>query len=139
MAKEDIVEYQFGKLTAEEQHELSKQGGIASGEARKKKKALREKAKLLMSLPIQDLKEKNKLKQMGIEDDDIDLEMMSLIHIYNIIKKENFNSVGAFNSIKELIDNQKEDTTTKEPIINVTINNNDKLKETFFESEEEND
>ena len=37
MAKKDIVEYQFGKKTAEEQHELSKQGGIASGEARRKK------------------------------------------------------------------------------------------------------
>ena len=37
MAKEDIVEYQFGKRTAEEQHEISKQGGIASGEARRKK------------------------------------------------------------------------------------------------------
>jgi hypothetical protein len=139
MAKEDIVEYQFGKRTAEEQHEISKQGGIASGEARKQKKALREKAKLLMSLPIQDLKEKNKLKQMGIEDDDIDLEMMSLVHIYNIIKKENFNSVGAFNSIKELVDDQKDDTTTKEPIINVTINTNEDLKEKFFEMEENDD
>lgn len=37
MAKEDIVDYQFGKRTAEEQHEISKQGGIASGEARRKK------------------------------------------------------------------------------------------------------
>lgn len=37
MAKEDIVEYQFGKKTAAEQHEISKKGGIASGEARRKK------------------------------------------------------------------------------------------------------
>jgi mannose-1-phosphate guanylyltransferase len=135
--KENLVS--LADRTTEEQREIARQGGIASGEARKKKKALREKAKLLMSLPIQDLKEKNKLNQMGIEDDDIDLEMMSLVHIYNIIKKENFNSVGAFNSIKELVDNQKEENETKPPVINVTINNNDKLKETFFESEEEND
>ena len=37
MAKEDIVKYQFGKRTAKEQQEISKLGGIASGEARRKK------------------------------------------------------------------------------------------------------
>lgn len=122
--------------TTEEQRAIARQGGIASGEVRKKKKALREKAKILMSLPIQDLKEKKKLEKMGIEEEDIDMEMMSLIHMYNIIKKENFNSVGAFNSIKDLIDEQKENITTKEPILNITINNNDKVKETFFEKED---
>lgn len=37
MAKEDIVKYQFNNRTAEEQQEIARQGGIASGKARKEK------------------------------------------------------------------------------------------------------
>ena len=37
MAKEDIVEYQFDNRTAEEQQNIARQGGKASGEARRKK------------------------------------------------------------------------------------------------------
>ena len=44
MAKEDIVEYQFNNLTAEEQQKIARQGGIASGKAR------REKATMLSTL-----------------------------------------------------------------------------------------
>ena len=44
MAKEDIVEYQFDNRTAEEQQEIARQGGIASGIAR------REKATMLSTL-----------------------------------------------------------------------------------------
>ena len=48
MAKEDIVEYQFGKKTAEEQHEISKKGGIASGEARRKKATMKKTLEMLL-------------------------------------------------------------------------------------------
>ena len=74
------------KLSVEE----AKKGGIASGEARRRKKTLREKAKLLMSLSIQDQNELLKAKELGLNTEDIDIEMMNLIHMLNIIKKENF-------------------------------------------------
>ena len=48
MAKEDIVEYQFGKRTAEEQHEISKQGGIASGKARQEKATMKKALEMLL-------------------------------------------------------------------------------------------
>lgn len=42
MAKEDLVEYQFDNLTAEEQQKIATMGGKASGEARRRKKQLKD-------------------------------------------------------------------------------------------------
>ena len=115
------------KLSLEE----AKRGGIASGEARRQKKSLREKAKLLMSLSIQDQKELLKAQELGLEKEDIDIEMMILIHMLNIIKKENFNSVGAFNSIKELVEDKEEEKGT--PIVNINIVDNSNLESEMYE------
>ena len=131
MAKEDIVKYQFDKRTAEEQQNIAIQGGIASGEARRQKKSLREKAKLLMSLSIQDKQDLSKAQELGLNEEDIDIEMMNLIHMLNIIKKENFNSVGAFNSLKELTDEQTE--TTETPNIQINIVDNSDLEDAMYE------
>lgn len=114
-------------LTAEE----LRKGGIASGEARRQKKSLREKAKLLMSLSIQDQEELLKAKELGLNEEDIDIEMLNLIHMLNIIKKENFNSVGAFNSIKELTDDNVE--TNETPHIEINIVDNSNLEEVMYE------
>lgn len=49
MAKEDIVEHQFGKKTAQEQHEIARMGGIASGKARQEKATMREVLKMMLN------------------------------------------------------------------------------------------
>lgn len=123
--------------TPEELREMTRKAGIASGEARRRKKSLREKAKLLMSLSVKDQEELYKAKQLGLADDDIDLEMVNLIHMHNIIKKENFNSVGAFNSLKDLTDEEQENGNTQQPILSINIQGSDKLKEAFYEKEEQ--
>lgn len=133
MANEQNLRPGEYKLSQEE----AKKGGIASGESRRRKKSLREKAKLLMSLSVQDQEELYKAKQLGLADEDIDLEMVNLIHMHNIIKKENFNSVGAFNSLKDLTDEEQENGNTQQPILNINIQGSDKLKEAFYEKEEQ--
>ena len=117
--------------TSEEARKYGAMGGIASGEARRQKKSLREKAKLLMSLSIQDKKELLKAQELGLNEEDIDIEMMNLIHMLNIIKKENFNSVGAFNTLKELTDEQVE--TNEAPSININIVDNSELEKIMYE------
>lgn len=117
--------------TKEEQRKIAVQGGIASGQARARKKSLREKAQLLMSLSIQDEKDKEKLKQLGIDEENMDNDMMNLVHMLNIIKKENFNSVGAFNSIKDLVEDKEEQTTT--PKLQIEIVNNEDLEKALYE------
>ena len=118
------------KLSQEE----AKRGGIASGEARRQKKSLREKAKLLMSLSIQDQEELLKAQELGLNEEDVDIEMMNLIHMLNIIKKENFNSVGAFNTLKDLTDEQSE--TSEAPSININIVDNSNLEKVMYEEKE---
>lgn len=117
--------------TSEEARKYGAMGGIASGEARRQKKSLREKAKLLMSLSIQDKKELLKAQELGLNEEDVDIEMMNLIHMLNIIKKENFNSVGAFNTLKDLTDEQVE--TNEAPSININIVDNSELEKIMYE------
>lgn len=121
-------------LTSEEARKIGSKGGKASVEARRQKKSLREKAKLLMSLSIQDQEELLKAQELGLNEEDIDIEMMNLIHMLNIIKKENFNSVGAFNSLKELTDEQTE--TTETPNIQINIVDNSDLESIMYEEKE---
>jgi hypothetical protein len=117
-------------LTVEE----LRKGGINSVESRRQKKSLREKAKLLMSLSIQDKKELLKAQELGLNIEDVDIEMMNLIHMLNIIKKENFNSVGAFNTLKDLTDEQLE--TNEAPNININIVDNSDLEKVLYEGDE---
>ena len=132
MAKEDIIKYQFDNRTPKEQQQIAIQGGKASGEARRQKKSLREKAQLLMSLSVQDEKDKEKLKQLGIDEENMDNDMMNLVHMLNIIKKENFNSVGAFNSIKDLVEDKEEQVST--PKLQIEIVNNEDLEKSLYEN-----
>ena len=115
-------------LTTEE----LRRGGLNSVESRRQKKSLREKAKLLMSLSIQDEKDKEKLKQLGIDEENMDNDMMNLVHMLNIIKKENFNSVGAFNSIKDLVEDKEEQVST--PKLQIEIVNNEDLEKSLYDN-----
>lgn len=107
-------------LTTEE----LRKGGLNSAESRRQKKSLREKAKLLMSLSIQDQEELLKAQKLGLNTEEVDIEMMNLIHMLNIIKKENFNSVGAFNSLKDLTEEQDNNKETPQVQINIVDNSN---------------
>lgn len=118
--------------TTEEKREIGIKGGIASGEARRKKKSLREKAQLLMSLSIQDKDELIKATELGLDAKDVDIEMMNLIHMLNIVKKENFNSVGAFNSLKELTTEETNNNDT--PSVQINIVDNSELEKVMYEN-----
>lgn len=120
-------------LTSEEARKIGSKGGKASVEARRQKKSLREKAKLLMSLSIQEQEELLKAQKLGLNEKEVDIEMMNLIHMLNIIKKENFNSVGAFNALKDLTDEQVE--TNETPVVNINIVDNSNLEKTLYEEE----
>lgn len=120
------------QVTHEELVANASKAGKASVEAKRKRKSLREKAQLLMSLSIQDPNELSKAQELGLDEKDIDIEMMNLIHMLNIIKKENFNSVGAFNSLKDLTEVQ--DNNKETPSVNINIVDNSNLEKVFYEN-----
>lgn len=59
----------------EELREMAANGGRASGEARRRKKSLREAAELYLSLPVSDKRAWNKLARDGVEPEDVDNQM----------------------------------------------------------------
>lgn len=61
--------------TAEERREIAAAGGRASGEARRRKKSLREAAELYLSLPVSDKRAWKKLAKDGVAPEDVDNQM----------------------------------------------------------------
>lgn len=59
----------------EEAREMGRKGGRASGEARRRKKSLREAAELYLSLPVSDKRKWNKLSEDGVPPEDVDNQM----------------------------------------------------------------
>ena len=61
--------------SSEEARELGRRGGIASGIARRRRKALREAADIFLALPLPDKDEVKRLRKLGLGMDDIDVQM----------------------------------------------------------------
>lgn len=66
----------FDQRSEDEQREIRRKGGIASGVARRRKRALKEAADLYLSLPVSDRRTWNRLSRRGIDPDDIDNQML---------------------------------------------------------------
>lgn len=58
-------------LTTEKAREIGKLGGVASGEAKRKKKTLKEIGDMIGSLDIKDVKVRELLAKAGIEEEDM--------------------------------------------------------------------
>lgn len=61
--------------STEEAREKGRTGGIASGKARRRKRAMREAADLFLSLPVTDRRKLKKLKAKELDENDIDQQM----------------------------------------------------------------
>lgn len=65
----------FDERTESEQREIASAGGKASGAARRRKKSMKQKMQLLLSLPAAD-NDQTELATMGVDPDDMDNEMV---------------------------------------------------------------
>ena len=90
----------FNERTEEEQREIARQGGKASGEARRKRKAMREQAEMFLSMGLKDEKLKSQLSALGIDEDTQDYQIAMIVAMVNSAIKGN---VNAFNSIREIV------------------------------------
>ena len=62
-----------------EARELGRNGGIASGVSRRRKRSLKEAADLYLSLPVSDRRVWNKIARRGVDPEDIDNQMAMVI------------------------------------------------------------
>ncbi len=77
--------------TGEKQVEIARKGGIASGEARRRKKTMRETAKMLLDMEIPNTAKelRKKLKLMGVSEDDFTYQSALMVGILNQAMKGN--------------------------------------------------
>ena len=116
----------FNERTEEEQRRIASMGGKASGEARRRKKSMKEQFDLLLSLPIkQDGKIGQKIKEvaedLGIPIEEVDNQMAMCINMFSASMSKN--PTQAFASIQA--------TIGEKPVeeIKVTKNTDDTIKE----------
>lgn len=105
----------------EEAKKNGHKGGIASGEARRKKKLMKEQAELLLSLPLIDKDATKQMQKLGIDTDNIDNQMALLVSMLRKGIKTGDKSIAEFfrdttdGKPKETIEVTKPiDETTKE-------------------------
>lgn len=71
--KENLIP--FNERTESEQREIAKQGGTASGRARRRRRSMKEAADYYLSLPETDRRTVNRLLRDAIDPEDIDNQM----------------------------------------------------------------
>ena len=73
----------FDKLSEDEQREIRRKGGIASGKVRREKKLIRDVASSVLSLqaPISQNARKDMAERWGVTEDDIDVMFVSIATI----------------------------------------------------------
>ncbi len=103
----------FNERTESEQRKISSKGGKASGEVRRKRKALSESMKSLLELPISNVRDYNKVARMGISPEDIDNSQLVILALFNQAKR---GDVAAIKELKKMIgedDSPNTDTLDK--------------------------
>ncbi len=115
------IEQVNARKTREERKESASKAGKASGEAKRKRKAMKEQAELLLSLPFNltdkkgnELKEV--LKKLGIDDDNIDNQMAMIVALWKTALGNGRNQVSAVQELRDIIGDKEEKEATVQRI-----------------------
>ena len=113
------------KRSQNEARENGRKGGKKSGEVRRKRKAMKEQAELLLSLPFnlvdrQGNELKEILKNLGIDDNNIDNQMAIIVALWKTALGNGRNQVTAVQELRNIIGDkaEKEATIQRVEIIN---------------------
>lgn len=101
-------------LSNEEAKKRGRKGGIASGEAKRQRKALKESMELLLSMPIAERKRFNKAAKYGFDMEDMDNSTLTIIALYEKVLS---GDVQAFKEMRSLIGEEGSDTGMIEALI----------------------
>jgi len=97
-----------------EERERGKKGGQKSGEGRRNKKLLKEHMELLLSLPTQKRSQIKAMRQMGIEEDEMDNKMALTVALFI---KATSGDVSAIKEIRNLIG--EEESISNDEVVNI--------------------
>lgn len=72
----------FNQMPEEQAKAIRSKGGKASQEVQRKRKLMREQAELLLSLPLKDKAAKKKMRELGIDADNQDNQMLIVLQLW---------------------------------------------------------
>lgn len=85
--------------TTNEAREISSKGGKKSGESRRRKRDMRKKMQMILSLVPQNCDDYNLVSEMGVDISEIDNEMVMLAGLFNQAKSGNVQAVKEIRNI----------------------------------------
>lgn len=106
MNEENLIP--FSERSKEEARELGRKGGIASGEARRRKREIKDSLDLLLSMPFKldgnaaDMV-RTQLNKLGVPDDDIDNQMAMAFSMFVNAVGTGKNAVSAATFIRDTL------------------------------------
>lgn len=89
----------FSERSESEVREFNAKGGRKSGETRRKKRDMRKKMQMILSLPPSNCDDFNSVSEMGIDMSEIDNEMVMLAGLFNEAKSGNVKAVREVRNI----------------------------------------
>lgn len=109
------------KRSQSEARENGQKGGIKSGKVRRQRKAMKEQAELLLSLPFNLTDKKGNelkgvLKKLGIDEDNIDNQMAMIVALWKTALGNGRNQVTAVQELRDIIGDKAEEETTVQRI-----------------------
>lgn len=107
----------FNKRTESERREYASKGGKKSGEVRRQKKKMKETINILLSLNLPDSEGKEQLKQMGIDEEDLNVQTVILMQQVKKAMAGNLESAKFVRDVSDEIGAIKDDTDQSDRII----------------------
>ena len=95
---DNLIPIDNSRRSREEHRESSRKGGIASGEARKRKKTIKETINLLLTMPVFNDKMKKQMQELGYTDEELTNQTALVLAIY---KRALTGDVNAFNTLAD--------------------------------------
>lgn len=105
----------FNERTESEQREIAKAGGIASGQARREKKQLRNAVETILQMKAPEKIAKKLQMDIGINEDDVDFYAALG---FAVINKGLKGDVAAFNAVRDIIGEKPTDSVTVDAKVN---------------------
>lgn len=121
MSEADIEKFNFKNRTATEQQEIARQGGKASGEARRRKKTLKELGDMIGSLSVKSEKNKAIMREAGIEDEDMIRDTAMLFMLEAKAEKGDTNAIALIAKIRgQLKEQVQAEVAEVKPLVDLT-------------------
>lgn len=118
MANTENLKPKNSNQSQDEAKKNGKKGGIASGKARRERKAMREQLEMLLNLPLKNEKLTSQIKELGITEKEIDNQMALTISLYQEALKGN---TKAYEIIRDTIGEKpiEQVQNLNPPVINI--------------------